>query len=269
MIVNGTTGAAGNTAILATPTFSLVGVSSATLQFYQAMNLNAGTIARVEISSNGGSTYVPLLSYSGPSTFGNPNNGFIQMSIPLTAYMGMSNIKISFFYTGTAGSNWAIDNVEVVAPLQPITYSWSPTTYLSPTTGSIVYAKPTVGGTFPYTLSVMAGSCVLGSSTVNVVVNSSPSISGGTNTAVCQGITSARIPYTVLSGAPNKYSIVYDSTALAAGFLNVTNLALPASPVPIVIPSGAAAAVYNGVFTVNKERRKTRPKTTQANTQTQ
>src|SRR5678815_4830658 len=77
MIVNGTTGAPGNTAILATPTFSLVGVSSATLQFYQAMNLNAGTIARVEISSNGGSTYVPLLSYSGPSTFGNPNNGFI------------------------------------------------------------------------------------------------------------------------------------------------------------------------------------------------
>jgi ligand-binding SRPBCC domain-containing protein len=253
MIVNGTVGKAGNTAILGTPVFSTVGMMTATLQWYQAYNMNAGTLGRVEISSDSGATYVPLAEYFGPSNFGNPNNGFIQLSIPLTAYLGKPNVKIQFYYTGTAGSNWAIDNVEVVGPMMPITYAWTPTTYLSPTTGPIVTSTPTIGGSFPYTVNVSGGSCHLGNATVTLVVNASPTITLGAFPSVCQGITSANLPYNIISGAPNKYSIVYDSTALAAGFINVTNAFLPASPVALVIPAAAGASTYNGVFTVNRD----------------
>jgi hypothetical protein len=59
---------------------------------------------------------------------------------------------VRFGYTGTAGSNWAVDNVGIGGSYQPVTYQWSPTTYLTPASGAgqTVTTTPTIAGTFPY-----------------------------------------------------------------------------------------------------------------------
>ncbi|MBS1758751.1 MAG: HYR domain-containing protein, partial [Bacteroidetes bacterium] len=46
------------------------------------------------------------------------------------------------------------------------------------------------------------------------------------------------------------YSIVWSAGALAQGFTNVTNATLPASPLSLAVPSGAAAGTYSGTITV-------------------
>jgi len=77
-------------------------------------------------------------------------------------------------------------------------------------------------------------------------INVIPSIVLGSNPTVCQGSTSANLPYSTTTGCPDKYSIVYNSTALAAGFVNVTYAALPSTPIILNVPAGAAAGTYQG-----------------------
>ncbi len=51
---------------------------------------------------------------------------------------------------------------------------------------------------------------------------------------------------------PATYSITFDATALAAGFVNVpAGTAFPSSPLSIAVPAGAAPATYNGFLSVN------------------
>ncbi len=81
-------------------------------------------------------------------------------------------------------------------------------------------------------------------------INAKPSITVGTNPSVCQGITSANLSYSAATGSPNQYSIDYDATANAAGFTDVTNTALPATPIVLTVPAGAVASTYNATLTV-------------------
>jgi hypothetical protein len=78
----------------------------------------------------------------------------------------------------------------------------------------------------------------------------SPTITLGGNPSVCQGTTSANLSYSGTSGSPDQYSIVWSAAALSADFSNVTNAALPASPIVLVVPGNAPAATYTGTFTV-------------------
>jgi len=72
----------------------------------------------------------------------------------------------------------------------------------------------------------------------------------GASPTVLQGTTSANLPYTATTGSPNQYSIDYDTTANTAGFVDVSNATLTASPIVLVIPGAAAAATYNATLTV-------------------
>ncbi|HEX9005557.1 MAG TPA: putative Ig domain-containing protein, partial [Blastocatellia bacterium] len=72
----------------------------------------------------------------------------------------------------------------------------------------------------------------------------------GVSPTVLQGTTSANLPYTATTGSPNQYSIDYDTTANTAGFVDVSNATLTASPIVLVIPGAAAAATYNATLTV-------------------
>ncbi len=74
------------------------------------------------------------------------------------------------------------------------------------------------------------------------LTNSTPS--------VCQGITSAGFTYSATTGSPVDYSIDWDAAAEAAGFVDVVNAALPASPITTPVPGAAALATYNGTLTV-------------------
>ncbi len=90
----------------------------------------------------------------------------------------------------------------------------------------------------------------LASNTVKVTVNPLPTITLGTSPSVCQGSTSANLPYSATTNSPNQYSIDYNAAAETAGFVDVTNATLPATPIVLVVPGAAAAATYNATLTV-------------------
>jgi len=77
-----------------------------------------------------------------------------------------------------------------------------------------------------------------------------PTITLGANPIACEGTALANLTYTATTNGPNQYSIAFDSTALGQGFADVTNAALPTSPIVITIPTSAAAATYNATLSV-------------------
>ena len=172
-IVNGTTTGPGVINVLTTPLFSTVGMITGSLDWWQAYNLNAGTIARVEISIDGGSTYTTLSNYTGttPST-----TSFVSTSLSLNAYLGQPNVKIRFYYSGTIGSNWAIDDVKITATFQPVSYTFSGPGLSG--TGQSVVVTPTALGNNDYIITTTTGSCLSTTTSVTVVVNPLPTISG-------------------------------------------------------------------------------------------
>jgi hypothetical protein len=58
------------------------------------------------------------------------------------------------------------------------------------------------------------------------------------------------LPYSATTGAPTQYSLDFDATANAAGFIDVLNAALPLTPIVITVPGALAAGVYNANLTV-------------------
>ncbi|OWK73517.1 hypothetical protein CBW16_08360 [Flavobacteriaceae bacterium JJC] len=148
---------------LVSPSFSLVGYSSASLNFHHYYRHFNGT-AKVQISTDGGATWTAadLASYnatSGTSTL------FSSVTINLASYLNQSNVKIRFKYAANFSWYWAIDNIKVSGNRQLIT--WSPTTglytdaSLSTPIGSgnysTVYASPETAQT--YTATSAVGSC--------------------------------------------------------------------------------------------------------------
>ena len=91
---------------------------------------------------------------------------------------------------------------------------------------------------------------ILMNGTVNLVINPAPTILGVSVAPVCQGITTTNLSYTSTTGSPNQYSIDFDPAAEAQGFVDIVNAALPASPIAIAVPGGAAAGSYAGNLTV-------------------
>ncbi len=79
---------------------------------------------------------------------------------------------------------------------------------------------------------------------------SPPTITLGSNPTVCAGTTTSNLSYSATSNSPNQYSIVYDATALSAGFVNVSNATLPSSPITLSISPTTAAGTYNYTLTV-------------------
>ncbi|MCX6237610.1 MAG: hypothetical protein NTY07_08655 [Bacteroidia bacterium] len=79
-----------------------------------------------------------------------------------------------------------------------------------------------------------------------------PTITLGSNPAVCLGTTTANLTYSATTGTPNKYSIVFNAAALAAGFVNVTDANLGASPIAITVPAAptGGSGTFNATLTV-------------------
>ena len=74
-------------------------------------------------------------------------------------------------------------------------------------------------------------------------------ISNFTALSVCAGSTATTASYTA-TGNPDKYTLLWDATASAAGFLDVINASLTGSPLTVAVPSGAAAATYTASLIV-------------------
>lgn len=164
-----------------TPVFSLAGLTSASLTWWQAFDFKSGAMGKIEISTDGGATYHTVLAqYNGPATM-LPYIGFNQSnSIDLTNYLGLPNLRIRYNYTGTVSSSWAVENVMITqAPANTavINYVWTPNTYLTNGgIGPVVTATPPVTTLYTVHTSLSIGTltCPLGSATVLVTVLDNP-----------------------------------------------------------------------------------------------
>jgi hypothetical protein len=62
-----------------------------------------------------------------------------------------------------------------------------------------------------------------------------PTITLGSSPIICKGTASANLSYSATTNTPNLYTITFDSTALAAGFTNVSNATLSSSPIVLTL----------------------------------
>jgi hypothetical protein len=240
---------------LETPIFSTVGVPSAALNLWQSFTLNATSTARIEISLDGGATYLstPLASYPSPLTYGNPLNGWLPLNVSLDNYLGQNNLRIRFSFVGTAGptlSSWAMDGITLPGTAPAATYSWSPATGLSSTTGSPVTATPTT--TTTYTLVTTVGGCTGGTASVTVTVNPLASISvSAVPMQVCASpnAQTTNIAYNSAANNPTNYSISWSATP-ANSFVPVVNAVLNPGNITINIPANTLPGTYNGTVSV-------------------
>jgi hypothetical protein len=185
---------------LITPLFSTIGRTSLTLDWYQGYNFNGTASGQVQISIDGGSTWTTLATYnsSSPNIAQNPFNS--HQTIDLNAYLGQANVKIKFLYTGTSGSAWALDDVNVLGPYQPLTYTWpSEFTVIAP--GNSATYTPTAAGTFTYNLTTH-GTCGDKTSSITITVSAPASITTQPAASAAQCVGSSASISATISGTP-------------------------------------------------------------------
>ncbi|MEY8847600.1 LamG-like jellyroll fold domain-containing protein [Psychroserpens sp. XS_ASV72] len=166
---------------LETSVFSTLGLSTATLEFDQAYFLEAGAWLSIELSLDGGATYPITLdpgagyNYTGPSDTGFVNGQSIgfggqcrnnpgtlvdnHVVIDLQNYIGLSNMRIRFTYSGTANSVWALENITIPqAPVDEV-IEWTDGTGVVVTTGSTTTISPVTPGVQTFGVTSLINGC--------------------------------------------------------------------------------------------------------------
>lgn len=113
---------------LTSPSFSTVGLASASLSFHHYYRFNGTESAVVEVSTDG-TSFTPVQTYT--STQG-VAIGFqaSPIVIDLASYLGQPTVFVRFRYTASFDWYWAIDNVSVSgisSTPPPPTYAWTST----------------------------------------------------------------------------------------------------------------------------------------------
>lgn len=85
---------------------------------------------------------------------------------------------------------------------------------------------------------------------VTITVNPTATVTLGTSPTVCTGTTTANLSYAGATNSPDQYSIDYNATAEGQTFSDVVWAALPATPIVLTVPAGAASGTYNYTVTV-------------------
>ncbi|MEO7141581.1 MAG: PKD-like domain-containing protein, partial [Ferruginibacter sp.] len=239
---------------LETPVFSTIGLTSAYLVFNTGYNLNGAASGKVNISIDGGTTFNTLQTFTGNQ---NPTNPFTTVaSINLSNYLGRTNLRLQFEYTGSAGSNWAVDNVEISSTPSPggisyqnLVYTWTPGTYLSSTSGKVVTFNSPVAGTYPITVStVTAGGCAGGTAgSITITVRPEPTLSAASTVVVCSG-TNATITLTGLLATTTStisYNIAAGATQTAS--VNSNGSGTGTFVVPVTLANNGQVLTITGV----------------------
>ena len=205
-------------------------------------------------------------TYNGTLTVLNTVTGCVSTSQPVS-------VTINNTPTITLGANPSVCEGDVVAPLPYSATTATPNQYsinfdaaaeaegfvdvvnaaLTATPISITVPGGAGAGVYNATITVRnsASSCVSTSQPITVTINALPSISGIVVGSVCAGSTTTNLNYTTTTGAPNQYSIDFDATAEAQGFVDVVNSPLTASPVAIAIPAAAISGNYNATWSLS------------------
>src|SRR5690606_4693962 len=156
--------------------------------------------------------------------------------LPYTATTATPD-QYSIDFNGAAETAGFVDVVNAALPASPIT---------------ITVPGAAAPGTYNATITVRntGTGCVSATQNITVTIVANPTITLGPDPSVCIGATTANLAYTATTGSPNQYSIDFDGAAQTAGFVDVPNTNLPASPIGITIPGAATAGTYNGTITV-------------------
>ena len=222
----------GSTALPATPiTFSIAagvvaGTYTGTLAVTNANGCSStGNTFTITISS------IPVMTSA--STASVCTGGTV--SIPLT-----SDISSNYTWIATSNANVTGESITTQS-----TSTLSNTLTLSTTSATSVIYTVTPTST--------SGSCAGSPQTVTVLVNPLPTITASaTATTKCfssSGQTST-LSYSATTNSPTNYTITWNAAALAAGLVNVSSTALPATPITFSIAASVAAGTYTGTLAV-------------------
>lgn len=195
-------------------------------------------------------------TYNANLTVRNSGSGLVSNIYAITVTVNPPTPATPGAITGTASVSASTPGYvySITAVTNATSYTWTVPTGWTITAGGTTISMTTTSGTLGQNGNVTvtaSNSCgTSAASTFAVAVVAVPTITLGANPSVCQGITSANLTYSATTNSPDQYSINYDAAANTAGFIDITNAALPASPIVHVVPAAAAAATYNGILTV-------------------
>ncbi|BCY29695.1 PKD-like domain-containing protein [Flavobacterium okayamense] len=207
---------------LETPVFNTFGLTTAQLTFNHAFKLQSGANGYVQISVNGG-PYNTLLHFAGPQNR-TPTLNFHTSSvetIDLSSYIGQPNLRIRFYYQGTVGSSWAIDNIAI--PDVPINIQ---TQWVDAVSGNVISnsqsltVSPNV--TTTYAITSFLNGCnsfgTDGTAYVTVTVNQRPTAAISQDQFVCIGGTAT---FDIdLTGTP-PWSVTYNDGTTSTTVNNI------------------------------------------------
>lgn len=175
---------------LVSPIFSLQNYTNADLIFYHHFRGYINGTARVEISTDGGGTWVAPALQTYSTINQGLSNSFSQVTINLNTYVGQTNLRLRFRYDGNWAWYWAIDNVSVLGT-KTSQFVWNtatPTTgtnFVTPIPGLFTNAAATV----PYTLNTI-------SSTVYALPTATTSYTASTSAVGCSTSTTTNVTIT-------------------------------------------------------------------------
>jgi len=145
-------------------------------------------------------------------------------------------------YTFSYNINGGATQTVVTTVGNSVTLS-APTT----TTGSSVYNLLSVKDNS----STQCTNAQTGAATVTIAPI--PTITLGSIADICQETPTGSIPFTSVTAAPSTYTIIWDTNALAKGFVNVNNAALGSSPISFTKPTSSSLTpgIYTATLTVS------------------
>lgn len=217
---------------------------SAELTFNHSYKLLAGADAYIQISTDGGSTYTDLIHYQGYDEIF-PHNNFTTsptastISIDLNNYIGQPNLRIRFYFHGTVGSSWAIDNIQI--PDAPLNLQ---TQWVDSGTGNVITNSTsltvTPTETTTYAITSYLNGCnsfgTDGTSYVTVVVNERPTALLSSDQNVCMNGT-AYFNIDLTGNAP--WSVTYSDGSTSTTINNIMS-----SPYTFSIPNINSDTIY-------------------------
>ena len=217
--------ASGNTVTIGGNMVTLNTQSTTSITFNAPSNLCDGTIIVANACGQ--------VSNSAPYTITAPSI----TGINPTAITAGSTITITGTNFGSSGNVVTIGGVNM-------------TTFTSQSHTQIV---GTVPAGIPCSGNVVVTICGQSSNAV-ACASPAPGLTPGASPAVCSGVTTANLNYSLPTGNPTQYSLDFDVLAEAQGFVDVTYTSLPPSPIVINVPGGATPDTYQATLQVRNDQ---------------
>jgi len=211
-----------------------------------ATNFSTGNGYAVVLGQSGATDAVRLVSYV---TGLNPNSGLTDIiaSNGALADIGAEYLSIKVTYNPCNNNQW-----------QLFVRNDGTTAFADPAVGTLTLQGTASNNLYTnIPLNMMAAHWSAATTALqtaffdNITVSVlNPSIVLGPNPMPCVGSTTTTLSYGSPMNSPTQYSIDWNAAANSAGFTDITNAALPVSPIPITIPVGAVVGTYSGSLTV-------------------